>query len=131
MLNVGFTHTLTEQVNENNTADKIGSGILKVYSTPSMIALMEKTASEGIGPLLEEGFTTVGTLVNIKHLAATPVGMEITCTATLTEIDGRRLVFSLTASDPCGVIGEGVHERFIVQGEKFIAKTYSKLTVGK
>ena len=119
--------TVKETVNETNTALSVGSGSLKVYATPAMLALMEKAACQAIADVLGEGETTVGTLLNVKHLSATPVGMEVTATAELLERDGRRYVFKVTASDECGVIGEGEHERFAVLAEKFIDKTYSKL----
>ena len=119
--------TVTETVTEANTALSVGSGSLKVYATPAMLALMEKAACKALGPVLAEGETTVGTLLNVKHLSATPVGMQVSATAELLEKDGRRYVFKVTASDECGVIGEGTHERFAVLSEKFTEKTYSKL----
>lgn len=108
------------------TAQALGSGLLPVFATPAMVALMEGTASESVAPFLEEGCTTVGTALNIKHISATPVGMRVHCESTLTEIDGRRLVFSVTAYDECGEIGSGTHERFIIKSEKFMAKTNAK-----
>ena len=119
--------TVTEAVSEQNTALSVGSGSLRVYATPAMLALIEKTACKALEGLLAEGETTVGTLLNVKHLAATPVGMQVSATAELIERDGRKFVFSVTASDECGVIGEGTHERFLVFSDKFTDKTYSKL----
>ncbi len=119
--------TVTETVTEANTALSVGSGSLKVYATPAMLALMEKAACKALEPVLADGETTVGTLLNVKHLSATPVGMQVSATAELLEKDGRRYVFKVTASDECGVIGEGTHERFAVLSEKFTEKTYSKL----
>ena len=119
--------TVTEAVSEQNTALSVGSGSLRVYATPAMLALIEKAACKAIEGLLAEGETTVGTLLNVKHLAATPVGMQVSATAELIERDGRKFVFSVTASDECGVIGEGTHERFLVFSDKFTDKTYSKL----
>ena len=126
-MNVGLTHTVTEIVTADKTAEKVGSGLLPVYATPAMIALMEKCASECVAPYIEEGKSSVGTMLNVKHLAASPLGIKITCTATLTEVDGRRLVFSLEASDEKGPIGEGTHERFVIDVERFMAKCNSKL----
>ncbi|MBR5539488.1 MAG: thioesterase family protein [Clostridia bacterium] len=126
-MTVGIKHTVTEIVTSNNTADKVGSGLLPVYATPSMIALMEKCASECVAPYLEEGKASVGTMLNVKHVAASPIGIKITCNATLTEIDGRRLVFALEAFDETGLIGEGTHERFVIDTERFMAKCQSKL----
>lgn len=119
--------TVTEAVSEQNTALSVGSGSLRVYATPAMLALIEKAACKALEGLLAEGETTVGTLLNVKHLAATPVGMQVSATAELIERDGRKFVFSVTASDECGVIGEGTHERFLVFSDKFTDKTYSKL----
>ena len=114
-------------VTESNTAQSVGSGSLKVYATPAMLALMEKAACEAIKDILGEGETTVGTLLNVKHLAATPVGMNVTATAELIERDGRKLVLNVQASDESGLIGEGSHERFVVLSDRFTEKTYSKL----
>lgn len=114
-------------VNETNTAEALGSGSLAVFATPAMIALMEKTARLSVALFLEDGQSTVGTLVNVKHLSASPVGMKITCRTELKEIDRRRLVFHVECSDEAGIIGEGEHERFIIDEAKFMAKTEAKL----
>ena len=114
-------------VNETNTAEALGSGSLAVFATPAMIALMEKTARLSVAPFLEDGQSTVGTLVNVKHLSASPVGMKITCKTELKEIDRRRLVFHVECSDEAGIIVEGEHERFIIDEAKFMAKTEAKL----
>lgn len=114
-------------VGEKDTALAYGSGTLKVFATPAMIALMENTAMNAAAAYLGEGETTVGTEINVKHLSATPVGGTVTCEAELSETDGRRLVFNVRAFDDKGVIGEGTHERFVVKTEKFLAKTYDKL----
>ena len=114
-------------VNEMNTAEALGSGSLAVFATPAMIALMEKTARLSVAPFLEDGQSTVGTLVNVKHLSASPVGMKITCRTELKEIDRRRLVFHVECSDEAGIIGEGEHERFIIDEAKFMAKAEAKI----
>lgn len=119
--------TVKELVTEKNTAVTVGSGSLEVYATPAMLALMEKAACVAVAPLLDEGATTVGTLLNVSHLAATPVGMEVSATAELISQEGRKFVFRVTASDESGIIGEGTHERFSVMAQKFTDKTYSKL----
>ncbi len=119
--------TVTELVTENNTAAAVGSGSLAVYATPAMLALMEKAACAAVASLLDEGTTTVGTLLNVNHLSATPAGMEVSATAELISQEGRKFTFRVTASDECGIIGEGTHERFSVLSEKFTDKTYSKL----
>ncbi len=118
---------VTEMVTDLNTAKSVGSGSLPVYATPAMLALIEKASCVALEGVLNDGETSVGTLLNVKHLAATPVGMQVTATAELIERDGRRLVFKVSASDESGLIGEGTHERFVVFSEKFIEKTYSKL----
>ena len=114
-------------VTEQQTAKHLGSGELAVFATPCMIALMENTAYRSVQPCLEPGQGTVGTLLNVKHLAATPVGMEVRCETKLIEVDRKRLVFEVKAFDACGLIGEGVHERFIVDNQRFMQKAGSKL----
>ena len=127
MMKIGMNGTASVTVNEDNTAKKVGSGLLPVFSTPSMIALLEMAACNCVTDYLDEGSSSVGTLINVKHLAATPIGMTVTATATLTEIDGRRLVFDISVSDETSLIGSGTHERFIVFSEKFLEKTNAKL----
>ena len=123
---VGLKGTVKETVNENITAEKVGSGSLPVFATPMMVALMEKAACKALENSLDEGSTTVGTKVDVEHVAATPVGMEVTVTATVTAVDGRRISFSVEAFDEAGFIGKGAHDRFVVNAEKFTAKTYAK-----
>lgn len=127
MLETGIKGTGSVEVVRENTAAAVGSGMLEVFATPMMIALMEKTACESVAPYLEEGSGTVGTELNVKHVAATPVGMTVTCETELVEVDGRRLVFQVKASDGAGLIGEGTHERFIINNEKFQSKANGKL----
>lgn len=114
-------------VTKELTAISLGSGDLEVYATPAMIALMEETASESVKPGLEVGQGSVGTYIAIKHLAATPIGMRVRCESELVEVDGRRLVFNITAYDEKDKIGEGTHERFIISNDKFQSKVNSKL----
>lgn len=127
MLETGIKGHQTETVTEEKTAAAVGSGSLRVYATPAMIALMEKTALTSVAGELEEGMTTVGTKLDVAHTSASPEGSTITCESVLTEIDRRRLVFTVTAYDDAGEIGKGTHERFIVDCEKFSEKTYAKL----
>lgn len=122
MMQVGITGKQTITVTEERTAAAMGSGTLPVFATPAMIALMENTASESVAGELEDGQGTVGTLINVKHVAATPVGVEVTCETKLVEVDRKRLVFEVKAYDAAGVIGEGTHERFIIDNEKFMAR---------
>lgn len=126
MLSLNIKGSESVVVDENNTAKAMGSGGLAVFATPSMIALMEKAASESVAPFLDEGMGTVGTLINVRHISATPVEMTIYCESVLTEIDRKRLVFTVKAFDDVGLIGEGVHERFIVNNEKFQNKAGQK-----
>ncbi len=126
MLEIGIKHAKSEIVNENNTAAALGSGLLPVYATPAMIALLEGTCAEAVVPQLEDGTTTVGTKLDVEHISATPLGMEVKCECELIEVDRRRLVFSVEIFDKAGLIGRGKHERFIVTADKFMAKTNAK-----
>lgn len=126
MLETGIKGTKTVTVNEDNTAKTMGSGTLDVFATPALIALMEETCWRSVADKLDEGCGTVGTRLEVSHTAPTPVGMEVTCESTLTEVDGRRLVFEVTARDAKGVVGEGRHERFVIQNDKFQAKANAK-----
>lgn len=126
MLEVGIKHTKSETVNENNTAAALGSGLLPVYATPAMIALLEGTCAEAVAPQLEDGTTTVGTKLDVEHVSATPLGMEVKCECELIEVDRRKLVFAVEIFDKAGLIGKGTHERFIVAADKFMAKTNAK-----
>lgn len=125
-MNIGIKGVQSVTVTEENTAKKVGSGMLPVFATPAMAALMEKTAALSVAPYLGEGEGTVGISLNIRHLAATPVGLTVTCESELIEIDRKRLVFSLKVSDGVDVIGDGTHERFIINNEKFMAKAEAK-----
>ncbi|RYD03982.1 thioesterase [Desulforamulus aquiferis] len=122
MLEIGMTQEVKATVNDTNTAIAYGSGGVRVFATPAMIGLMEKAALELVDKVLPEGQTTVGTLVNVKHTAATPVGMAVSAKAELVEIDGKRLVFKVDAKDEAGSIGSGIHERFIIVLEKFLQR---------
>ena len=126
MLQTGMKGRAETVVSEKNTAKTMGSGALDVFATPAMVALMEEAAWKCVAPALEPGTGTVGTHMDVKHLSATPLGMRVTAECTLTEVDGRRLVYTVEAYDEAGLIGSGTHERFIVQEEKFMARTESK-----
>ncbi len=127
MITTGNKNIIEIAVTKNDTARVLGSGELEVLATPRMVALMEECAYKCVASELEDGQSTVGTLMNVKHLSATPVGMRAWAEAEVTEVDGRRIVFSVKAYDDSGLIGEGTHERFIIFAEKFTQKTYSKL----
>ena len=126
MLHIGIKNHLESIASPGQSAESVGSGNVPVFATISMIGLMEKTCLESVLPHLEPGQDTVGTHVNVSHCSATPVGMTVWCDSELVEIDRRRLVFRVAAYDEAGLIGEGTHERFIIEKEKFIAKTYAK-----
>ncbi len=126
MLKVGLIGTSETVVSNENTAITMGSGDLKVFATPCMIALIEKSANDCVRSCLEIGQGTVGTLVNVTHVAATPLNMKVKAESELVEVDRKRLVFKVKASDERGIIGEGVHERFIIDNEKFMGKVNSK-----
>lgn len=125
-MEIGIKGQVETVVNENNTAKFIGSGSLDVFATPNMIGLMEQAAQVSVAPFLEEGQGTVGTKIEVTHDAATPLGMKVWAESELIEIDRRRLVFEVKAYDECGLIGQGRHERFIIQNEKFLAKVNAK-----
>lgn len=115
-------------VTADKLANQVGSGLVAVYATPMMIAAIENTAAGSVAPYLEEGKTTVGTLVNVSHVAATPEGMEVRVETELAEIapNGKMLTFKVAAYDEAGLIGEGTHQRAIVAKERFEAKAQAK-----
>ncbi len=121
-LEVGMRGDASLVVGEEQTAAAFGAGGVRVFGTPVMIGLMENAAWRLVQPELAEGETTVGTLVNVRHLAATPVGGHVVATAELIEIDGRRLVFRVSARDDNQLIGEGFHERARVLLDRFLAR---------
>ncbi len=124
---INTENTVSEKVDETNIALTVGSGTLEVLATPSVIALMEQAASRLIQPYLDEGITTVGTLIAVEHLSASPIGAEITAKAVLTGIDGRKYSFDLFAYDNAGLIAKGRHERFSVKSESFLKKANEKI----
>ena len=120
-IKIGISGTSTTKVCKENCASLMGSGALDVFATPAVVAYMEMAACYAVNDLLEEGLSTVGTKIDIAHIKASPIGETITAKATLKEIDGRRLVFDVTASDSKGEIANGTHERFIIKVDKFLA----------
>ena len=122
VLTPGLTGEATTVVVHENTAASVGAGGVEVFGTPMMIALMENASWRAVANSLEEGNVTVGIAVNVRHLAATPLGQNVRATAELIEIDGRRLIFNVEAYDEKGKIGEGQHERIIVNLERFIQR---------
>jgi predicted thioesterase len=125
-LEPGLTGEASVTVSDDLTAAALGSGSVEAYSTPALIALLEAAAIDALQGRLPEGQTTVGTGLNVRHLAATPVGMTVDATAILKEIDGRRLVFEVSASDEVELIGQGTHERFIVDRARFEERVRGK-----
>jgi len=126
-LTIGDTFTSELIVEEKHTAVAFGSGNLFVFSTPMMIGLMENAALNCVQLNLEQGFTTVGTYLEVKHLAATPMGQRVSATATLIEIVDKKLTFKIEAFDAAEKIGEGVHGRAIIDSEKFLKRVALKL----
>lgn len=126
MITTGIKGHAEITVSDDLTAANVGSGLARVFSTPMLIALMERCCSESVAQYLNEGDSTVGTHLDVSHSAATPVGMRVWCESELMEVDRRRLVFRVQAFDDCGPVGEGTHERFIVNNVKFQAKADAK-----
>ena len=126
MIETGIKGHKEQTVTPAMSAARVGSGLVDVFATPMLVALVEQTCYESVLPHLEVGQGTVGTLVNISHVSATPIGKRVWCDSELTEVDRRRLVFSVKAYDEAGLIGEGTHERFVIDTEKFMAKISAK-----
>ena len=126
-ITVGMKGEASTLVEKEDTAECVGSGSLLVYATPCMVALMEGAACEAIAAGLDEGQTTVGMELNIRHTAATPVGLEVRAEAEVTDVDGKIITFQITAYDEAGKIGEGTHKRCVVSAQRFLDKTYAKL----
>lgn len=125
-LKVGLKATVEQRVEEKDTAASFGSGMVLVYATPMMVGLMENASLKAVDPYLPEGFATVGTHLNVKHLAATPVGMQVRAEAELIEVEGKKLKFKIEAFDEKEKIGEGDHSRYIIQVDKFIQAADAK-----
>lgn len=122
MLEKGLSATSRTTVTAANTAAAMGSGDLPVFATPALVALMEHAAMTAVAAELPEGATTVGAEMNTTHIKPSGLGAEITASAVVTEVDGRKIVFTVGARDGEGPIGEGTHARFIVDRERFLAK---------
>lgn len=121
-MEAGIKNEKSIVVTDEVTASKVGSGLLPVYATPSMIALMEGTCAESVQPYLAEGEGTVGVAIDIKHIAATPVGMTVRCESLLKEVNGKKLVFEVNVYDEKGLVGTGIHKRAIINNEAFMAR---------
>jgi len=123
----GLTGSAELTVGEEHTAPSIGSGKVRVLATPVMINLIEAAALAAIEHLLPAGYQSLGTLLNVRHLAATPVGMRMRAQATVTAVQGRTISFQVSAHDERELIGEGVHERVVVNVAKFDQRVQRKL----
>lgn len=121
-IKAGLKNSMKKTVLMEDTAGRYASGTLDVFATPALAALMENTARSSVDGYLPEGYTTVGTEINLKHIKATPVGMNVTCESILEKIDGKKLYFKVDAWDEKGKIGEGFHVRYIVNTEHFLSK---------
>ena len=121
-MEVGLKYESTVVVSPSNTAATLGSGDMDVFATPAMVALMENAAMLAVAAYLPEGSATVGTQMNTSHIKASPLGANITASAELTEVEGRKLTFAVKAWDEKGTIGEGIHTRFVVDRERFLSK---------
>lgn len=126
-LKIGMEYTVSAKVTPSNTALAMQSGTLEVFATPAVSALMEKAAFQLVQPYLDEGITTVGTMIFLEHVSASPIGADITAKAVLTDMNGRKFCFDIFAYDNAGLIAQGKHERFSVKIEKFMQKTNSKI----
>ena len=126
-IEIGMKGEVSTLAEREDTALEVGSGSLLVYATPCMVALMEGAACEAIAEGLEETETTVGIELNIQHISATPVGMEVRAEAEVTAVEGKIITFALRAFDEAGEIGKGTHKRALVNSQRFLDKTYSKL----
>jgi predicted thioesterase len=126
-IKVGMTAQVETIVEKEDTAQLVGSGDLLVYATPCMVALMEGAACEAIAEGLAEGETSVGTELNIQHISATPVGLEVYAKAEVTAVEGKVITFQVEAFDEAGTIGKGTHKRVVVNSQRFLEKTYTKL----
>ena len=124
---LGLTNAAEIFVTEENTAFALGSGSLKVFATPAMIRLIEQAAAELVDKNLPPEMTSVGTALNIKHTAPTPIGMNVRADVKIISVDGRKIIFEVAAHDARGEIGRGSHERFIVDRKKFQSKADAKI----
>ena len=125
-IEIGIKGRAEDVVREENTAQAVGSGTLPVFATPAMTALMEKAAWTSLAPYLSEGESTVGTKLEITHDSASPLGIKVWAESEVTQVDGRRIELKVAAYDEKGPIGQGTHQRFIVQDEKFLARAAAK-----
>ena len=125
-IEVGIKGRAETVVVQENTAAAVGSGLVPVFATPYMIALMENAAVNALTPYMKENQGTVGTRLDVSHDSATPIGMKVWAEAEVTAVDGKALTFAVTAYDEAGVIGKGTHNRFVITVDRFLAKAEKK-----
>ena len=125
-MDTGIKNKMEIVVTEDRTAKAMGSGELPVFATPAMIALVEETCWKSVADELESGQGTVGTMLDVRHVSATPVGMKVWCESELVGVDGRKLTFSVKVFDEAGLVGEGTHERVIIDNKRFLEKAAAK-----
>ena len=130
-LTIGLIAEITLTVTESDTAAKLGSGLVPVFGTPALVGLMEAAAVKALEGCLPEHQTTVGGRIDVRHLAATPIGMTVRARAELTAIEGRKLTFQIEAWDEVEKVGEASHERYLIDKEKFVARAQAKSLRGK
>jgi fluoroacetyl-CoA thioesterase len=126
-LTPGLTAEIKHIVTDADTASKWGSGLVPVFSTPALVGLMESAAVAALAGHLAPGQTSVGGRIDVRHLAATPVGMQVRARAELTGVEGRKLIFKVEAWDEVELIGEAEHERFIVDEARFLGRIQAKI----
>jgi len=126
-IKVGLNSVIETTVQEKDSAANYVNGFIDVLSTPSLIGLLECAAKNAVDLHLPTGYSTVGIKVDVRHLAATPIGMKIKAIAELVEVDGKRLVFKVEAYDEMEKIMEGTHERFIIDVERFMQRVNNKV----
>lgn len=126
MLEAGIRGQAAAAVTAENTARAMGSGTLEVFATPALAALAEEACWRSVTPELEPGCSTVGAKLSLEHTAPTPVGMHVTCDSELIAVEGRKLTFTVAMRDEKGPVGQGVHERVIINDAKFLAKAEAK-----
>ena len=126
-LKAGITGSAGLRVGEEHTAPRVGSGKVHVLATPVMINLIEAAALDAVERLLPPGYQSLGTLLQVRHIAATPVGMRVRASATVTKVEGRTVFFRVEAHDERELVGDGTHERVVVNVAKFDARVQRKL----
>lgn len=123
-IKIGLEYEVHKKVQQEDSAKRYDSGLIEVFSTPALVALMESTAYRCVQSYLPEGFSTVGIEIFIQHLKATPIGKNVRCSAKLVNIEGKILTFEVIAWDETDLIGKGTHKRYIINTQKFLEKLF-------